>query len=81
MYDRFTMLEAIPYSVYAEAVAWTAEYIGTTFFLLLALAGQQTAFAYLGPRAGVEGLLYASASYGLAFAVSCWAFFRVTSGL
>ncbi|QIX00200.1 hypothetical protein AMS68_005717 [Peltaster fructicola] len=85
LYHRLALLSRIPHSLYAHGVAWLTEYIGTVFFLFLALSGQQAAFSAAGSvtssGANAAALLYASLAYAFAFAVASWIFFRVTSGL
>lgn len=78
LYDRYKVLSRIPRAAYSHGIAWLSEFMGTIFFLFLALAGEQVAFSAGG---GAAALLYASLSYAFAFAVSSWIFFRVTSGL
>lgn len=78
--DRVAVLARIPDPIYAHGIAWLSEFLGTTFFLFLALSGEQVAFS-AGSGEGAAVLLYACLSYAFAFTVSSWIFFRVTSGL
>lgn len=78
----------VPEWTYNTLVATFAEFVGTTFFLFLALAGCQVAFT----TSSVSGtsvqtsttpsaLLYAALCVGFSLVVSAWVFFRVTSAL
>ncbi|KDQ59028.1 hypothetical protein JAAARDRAFT_206013 [Jaapia argillacea MUCL 33604] len=60
------------------------EFIGTTFFLLLALGGIQAASAETFSSAdssNVERIMYIALSMGFSLTVAAWLFFRVTGGL
>lgn len=71
--------------MYGHIVAWLSEYVGTTFFFLLALAGEQVAWTAYDddqmPAPDAVRALYSSLCIGCAFAISSWAFFRITLGL
>ena len=69
-------------------IAFASEYIGTVFFLYLALTGMQVAMSLPGRVYGglvlitsPEQLLYISLCFGFSLAINAWIFFRVTSGL
>ena len=64
-------------------VACCGEFIGTFFFLLLALSGTQVANTVPNPEHQDElsRLLYISLAFGFSLAVNAWVWFRVSGGL
>ncbi|KAI0358198.1 aquaporin-like protein [Trametes cingulata] len=60
------------------------EYVGTTFFLLLAFGGAQASqseAAASGQSNNIERIMYISLSFGFSLLCSVWLFYRVTGGL
>ncbi|KAG9122364.1 hypothetical protein FRC07_001307 [Ceratobasidium sp. 392] len=58
------------------------EFVGTAFWLLLALGGIEAAnYSSQGGDVSILQLLYISTSMGLSLLVSVWLFFRVTGGV
>lgn len=70
-------------------VATSAEYAGTTLFLLFAFAGTQVALLgtdgsapnVVGAQSNPAQLLYISLCFGFSLAVNAWVFFRISGGL
>ncbi|KAI0775267.1 aquaporin-like protein [Trametes elegans] len=68
-----------------DALAAVLEYIGTTFFLLLAYGGvqaaQSEAFSSSNGTSNIERVMYISLCFGFSLLSSVWLFYRVTGGL
>ncbi|TFK50319.1 aquaporin-like protein, partial [Heliocybe sulcata] len=57
------------------------EFIGTVFFLLLALGSVQTVTYEQASGGMIQRVMYISLAFGFSLVVSAWLFFRVTGGL
>ena len=71
-------------TVKGDVYAALLEYVGTTFFLLLAYGGvqasQSEAFSS-SQVSNVERVMYISLSFGFSLLSAVWLFYRVTGGL
>lgn len=85
-------LSRLPKAMRGHLVAMLGEFIGTTFFFLLAFGGAEVATISSRNNAGdaadstvtqlgTDQLLYISCSFGFALTMACWSFFRVSGGL
>lgn len=68
-----------------DLYAASLEFVGTTFFLLLAFGGTQTAqgeaLASGAQHSAIEHGMYISLCFGFSLLSSVWLFYRVTGGL
>ena len=71
-------------SIKDDLIAAGLEYVGTTFFLLLAFGGAhavQSEASAGGTVSPIERIMYISLSFGFSLLSSVWLFYRVTGGL
>ncbi|KDQ52264.1 hypothetical protein JAAARDRAFT_184445 [Jaapia argillacea MUCL 33604] len=76
-----TNKESLFGTISEDLFAAGVEFIGTTFFLLLAFGGVQAVTGEAGPVDNISRIMYISLSFGFSLVVSAWLFYRVTGGL
>ncbi|CAG8951861.1 hypothetical protein HYFRA_00005665 [Hymenoscyphus fraxineus] len=87
--NRIPFLGWVPDDARNHFVATSAEYTGTTLFLLFAFSGTQVALLAsppssentVGAQSNPSQLMYIALSFGFSLAVNAWVFFRICGGL